>query len=110
MILKRGVLRRIKNLQQCRRRIAVEAGAKLVDLIQHEYRVPGSRFADALNDISRQRAHISAPVTTNVRLIMNTAQTLTNKFPVHRASDALAERSFAHPGRADKTQDRALPL
>ena len=39
MIVERVVLLRIENLQQCRCRVAVEGGAYLVDLVEHDHGV-----------------------------------------------------------------------
>src|SRR5687767_8807753 len=88
----------------------MKARAEFIDFIEHKDRVSSSGFADTLNDISGQRPHLAAPVTANIRLIVNATETLTDKFSIHRASDALPQRSLADSRRTDKTQDRALAL
>src|SRR5919108_2015623 len=99
MILKRCVLSRIQNFQQCRGRIAMEARAELINFIQHEDGIFGAGFADALDDISRKSAHIGAPVPADLRLIMDAAKTLPDEFPVHGPCDALTEGSLADARR-----------
>src|SRR5437762_1977484 len=110
MILKCRVLRRVEHLEQSRRGVALKTGVELIDLIEHEHGISRARLADSLNDISRQRADVSAPMAADIRLIVHAAQALADKFTVHRASDTLAERSFADARRSDETQNRALAL
>src|SRR4249920_1597698 len=103
MILKSRVLRRVQDLQQSSRRIAMETGAELVDFIQHKDGILGAGFANSLNNISGERADISAAVPSDLRLVVDTAKTLAHEFPVHGSSDALPEGRLSDAWRTDKT-------
>src|SRR5258705_7318190 len=110
MILKRRVWRRVKHLEQSRRRVALKTGVELIYLIEHEHGIVRPRLADSLNNISRQRPDIGAPMATDIGLVMNAAQALADKLAIHRASDTLTERGFSHARRSYETQNRALAL
>src|SRR5262245_7256507 len=105
MILKRGVLRRLQDIQQRCRSFTVQTSACLVDFIQHKDRVLGSGFPNPLDNIARERADISAAVSTDLCLVVDTTKTLAYEFSVHSSSDALPERRLSDTGRTDKTQD-----
>ena len=68
------VLRRVEHLEQRRRRVALEAVAELVDLVQQEDRVLGARLLHPLDDAARERADVGAPVPADVRLVPRAAQ------------------------------------
>ena len=48
MIAERVVLSWIEDLQRCRRRIATEVAAHLVDFIEHQHRIVGAGSAHGL--------------------------------------------------------------
>ena len=79
----------------------MKARAELIDLIQHENRISAAGLFDALNDIARQRADIGAPMTPDIRLVMDAAETLAHELAIHRSGDALAEGGLADSRRAD---------
>ena len=110
MILKSRVLRRVQNLQQRGRRVAMKTGAELVDFVQHKHRVLGAGFSNSLDNVAGQSADIGAPVTADIRLIVYPAETLPHELPFHGPSDALPEGRLAHTRRTDKAQDRTLAL
>src|SRR5678816_1266831 len=105
MILKSRVLRRVQDLQQSSRRIAMETGAELVDLIQHKDGILCAGLANSLDNIPGERANVSAAVPPNLRFVVDTAKTLAHEFPVHGPGDALPEGRLSDAGRADETQD-----
>jgi hypothetical protein len=108
VILKCVVLRWIQDFQQCGRRIAMKAGAELVDFVQHEDGISAAGLSDALNDIARKRTDVGAAMTADIRLVMHPAETLAHEFAIHRSRDALSEGRLADSRRADQAQDRTL--
>src|SRR6266550_6481023 len=88
----------------------MKTGAEFIDFIQHKDGILGACFSNSLNNVSRQRADVSTPVPSNLRLVVDTAETLADEFPVHGPSDALTEGRLSDTGRTDKTQDRAFPM
>ena len=88
----------------------MNAGAHLVDLVQHHHAIARAGFANALNDVAGQGADIGAPVAADLRLVVNAAETDADEPAAHRARDGLAERSLANARRTDEAQDRRLAL
>ena len=103
-----GVLLGIQRFEQRRSRIAAEVASDLVDFVEHEDRIVGFGAANALNDLSRQRADVSAPVTANLGFVVHAAQRDADELASQRARDRLAQRSFAHARRSDEAKDRPL--
>ena len=110
VVAERGVLFGIEYLQHGGGRIALDARAHLVDLIQHHDTIARSHLPDRLNDVSRQRADISAPVAAYFGLVVDAAQAHANEFAIHRPGDRLAKGCLANAWRSDKTEDRSLTL
>jgi len=110
MIGEHVVLFRIKHLQQGGRRIAAEIGPQLVQLVQHEHRVVRSRLLETLDDPPRQCADVGAAMAANLRFVPHATKGHPDELAPHRPGDRLAERGFAHPRRADETEDRPLHL
>ena len=67
------VLLQVEHFQQRSRGVAAEILPELVDLIEHEERVDRPGAAHGLQDASRQRADISAPVAADLGLITHPA-------------------------------------
>src|SRR5581483_5130823 len=101
------VLLRVQHFQQRRRRITAEVHADLVDLIQHEQRVHRSRRAHGLDDAPRQRAHVGAPLSSNLRLITDAAQRHSHELAAQGLSDRPAEARLAYARRAHEAQNGA---
>src|SRR3990172_3374645 len=110
MVLKGRILSGIEDLQQSGGWVAVKTHAELVDFIQHEDGVSAAGLSDPLNNIAGQRPDVGAPMTPNVRLVVNSAKTLAHELTIHRPSDTLPEGGLAYSRRTDQAQDRALPL
>src|SRR5262245_29445854 len=102
------VLLGIEHLLHGRRRIAVDARAHLVDLVQHRHAIACARLGDRLDDGAGQRADIGAPMAADLGLVVHAAQADARELAAHGAGDRLAQRGLAHAGRADKAQDRRL--
>ena len=108
VVAKGRVLLRVEHLEQRRRRIAVEAGAELVDLVEHHHRIAGAGLADRLDDVAGKGADVGAPMPSDLGLVVHAAETEPDEFAAGRPGDALPERGLADAGRADETQNRAL--
>ena len=110
IVAERVVLLRIEHLEQRRAGIALDAGAELVDLVEHHHAVARAGLADRLDDVAGQRADIGAPVAADLGLVVHAAEADAHEFAAHGAGDRLAERGLADAGRADEAQDRRLAL
>ena len=65
IVMERRILLRIKRFQKCRRWIALDVLCEFVHFIEHNHRVGCTRTVDAIEDTSRQRAHVCLPMTTD---------------------------------------------
>jgi hypothetical protein len=70
--------------------------------------IVGLRAPNALNDLPRQRADVSAPMAANFRFVVHAAEREPHELASQRARDRFAQRSLAHARRSDEAQDRAL--
>jgi len=102
------VLLRVEHLQQRRGRIAVHAGAELVELVQHEHGVALTRTAQPADDVAGQGTDIGPPMAADLGLVVHPAQRRAHERAPHGAGNALAQRGLADAGRAHEAQDRAL--
>src|SRR5215475_7829044 len=110
MVLKGCILRGVEDLQQRGGRVAVKTRAELVDFIEHEDGIATAGLSDALNNIARKCANIGTPMASNIRLVVDSTQTLAHELAIHRPSDALPERSLAHSRGTHQAQNRAFPF
>ena len=108
VVAESGVLLRIQRFQQRRSRIAAEIAPELVDFVEHENRIVGLGAANALDDLPRQRADVSAAMAANLRFVVHAAQRDADELASQRPRDRLAQRSLAHSRRSDEAQDRPL--
>ena len=104
------ILLRVEHFEQRGGRIAVKAGAELVDLVEHHHGIARAGLADRLDDVARQRADIGAPMAADLRLVVHAAEAQAHEFAPGRARDALAERGLADARRSDEAEDRALAV
>ncbi len=104
------VLLGVEDLQQRRRRVALEAGAKLVDLVEHDDGVHRAGPLERLHDAARERAHVGAPVAADLRLVAHAAQRHAQELAAHGARDRLPERSLAHAGRTREAENGPLQI
>src|SRR5438034_1018145 len=107
---KRVVLPRIEHFEQRAGRVPAKIRADLVDLIEHENRVPRTCTPQSLNDSTRHRANVRAAMTADLCFIAHAAETDPHKFAAQRIGNRLAKAGFAHTRRPEKTEDRAVPL
>ena len=110
VVAERRVLLGVEHFEQRRAGIAMDAGAELVDLVEHHHAVAGARLADRLDDVAGQRADIGAAMAADFRLVMDAAEAHPHELAAHGAGDRLAERGLADAGRADEAQDRRLAV
>ena len=107
VIAKRGVLLGIEHLEHRAGRIAAPVGAHLVDLVDHEDRVPGARVPDRTDDRARHRPDVRAAMAADLRFVSDAADRDADELPVEGAGDRLAEATSSDPGRADEAEDGA---
>jgi len=68
------VLRRIENLEHRGGRVPRGASAgHLVNLVDHQHRIPYLDASQCLKDQSRHRSHVGASVTANLGLVSDAA-------------------------------------
>ncbi len=106
VVAERVILRRVEHLEQRRRGIPLEAGADLVDLVEHEHGVHRARLFERLDDSARDGADVGAPVPPDLGLVANPAQRDSDELAVHGPRNRVAERGLPDAGRADKAEDR----
>ena len=104
------VLLGVQHLEQGSTRIAVDAGAQLVDLIEHHHAVARAGLADGLDDVAGQRTDVGAAVPADLGLVVHAAEAHAHELAAHGAGDRLPERGLAHARRANQAQDRRLAL
>src|SRR6202034_3855205 len=104
------VLLRVQHLQHRGGRVALTAGPKLVDLVEHHDAVASFGFADRLNDVAGQGADISPPMAADLCFVMHAAEADPDKLAVHGARDRLTERCLADAGRSDKAEEWRLAV
>src|SRR3546814_8115658 len=104
------VLLGIEHFEQRRGRIAVEARAQLVPLVQHEDGIACLRLANRLDDVAGERPDIGAAMAADLRLVMHAAEARAHEFAPRGAGDALAERGLADARRTDEAEDRAAAV
>ena len=89
------VLGRVEHFEQRRRRIALKAGAELVDLVQHEHRVHRAGLFERLHDAAGNGADVGAAMAADLGLVTHAAERDAHELAVHRARDRLPERGLA---------------
>src|SRR3972149_4992561 len=101
MVLKGRILRGIEDLHQSGGRVALKTRAELIDFIQHEDGVSTAGLSNPLDDITRQRPDVGAPMTPDISLIVDPAKTLAHELTIHRPSDALPEGGLPYSRGTD---------
>ncbi len=104
------VLLGVQYFEQCRRRIATEVRADLVDFIEHEHGIVAACLVNALNDAARHRAHVGAAMSADFRFVMNAAKAHADELAAQRPRDGLAQRCFSNSRRTDEAEDRAFAV
>ena len=106
MVQEVAVLLRVEDLEQGGRGVATEIGAQLVDLVEHQDRVPGAALAQPLDDAPRKGADVSPPVAAELRLVAHASQRQAVESAAHGAGDRAPERGLAGARGADEAEDR----
>src|SRR6202020_2743325 len=96
------VLLRVQHLQHRGGRVALYAGSKLVDLVEHHDAVAGAGLADRLNDVARQGADIRSAMAAGLRFVVHAAEADPDELAAHGARDRLTERRLADSGWPDE--------
>src|SRR5688500_14058872 len=105
MILERMILFRVKNFQYSGTRIATKIRTKVINLIQHMNGINRTRFLHRLNDLTRQRADISATMSTNLSFVSNASKRQAHKLAAGCSGDRLAQTRLSDSRWSDKTKD-----
>ena len=95
-----AVLLRVKHLQQCRRRISLKVLSEFVDFVEYKHRIRTFALDQALNDTPRHSTDISATMTTNFSLIMQSAKRYSHIFTSESIGNRFSERCFTHTRRS----------
>jgi hypothetical protein len=110
MVRKRIILLRVQNLEQRGGRIAPEIRADLVHFIQDKDRVVAPGPAHALDDAPRERAHVSAAVAPDFRLVPHASQGEAHEFAAQSPGDGAAQGGLAGAGRTHEAENGAFHI
>jgi hypothetical protein len=102
-----GILFGVEHFQQRRGRVAVVAGADLVDLVEHDDRVGRPRLLQRLDELARHGADVGAAMPLDFGLVAHAANREAEELAPQRLGDRFADRGLANARRADQQQDRA---
>jgi hypothetical protein len=91
MIVERFVLLGVEHFEQRGRRITPEITRHLVDFIEEKHGIVGASLAKRLNDPSRERANIRAPMTADLGFVTHAAQREPDEFPTGRTRNRASE-------------------
>src|SRR4030095_1513100 len=81
---------------------------ELVDLVEHQHGILGSRPAEPLHNLPRERADVRAPVTADLGLVTHATEREPVELPPERPRDRPSQRRLADAGRTDEAEDRIL--
>ena len=108
IVVRKGiVLFRIKHLQKGARRIAAVIFGEFIYLIQYDNRIGRSAALNALHDPARHGSDIGPPVSANLRLIPDAAQTDSCVGPSKGSGNALSDTCLSGSRCTGKQKDRA---
>ena len=110
MVVEGVVLLRIEHLEQGRRGITSKIHRHLVQLVEKKDGIHLPGLLHHLNDLTRERADVSAAVAADLRLVADAAQGETNEPASGGASNRLGERRLSDPRRSHEADDRRLLL
>ncbi len=99
------VLRRVEDLEQRRRRIALVGDPELVDLVEEKDGILGARLLHALKDPPRHGADVGPAVSADVGLVARAAERDADVLASHRARDRLGDRGLPDSRRSGKEED-----
>jgi hypothetical protein len=93
-----AVLLRVQHLQQRRGRVAVVAGADLVDLVEHDHRVGGAGVLHGLDELAGHGADVGAPVALDLGLVADAADREAVELAAQRVHDERPMLVLPTPG------------
>ena len=102
MVAEAGILCRVQNLQQCRRRIALIIAAEFVNFVEQQQRVFALGLNESRHNAAGHGAYVGLPMSPDVRLVPNAAQAQAGQLPVQRPGNGNRNGCFAHARRADQ--------
>ena len=109
-IAERRVLLGIEDLEHRGRRIALDAAAHLVDLVEHHHAIAGAGLLDTLDDVAGEGADVGAAMAADFGLVVHAAEADAYERLAHRAGDRLPQRSLADAGRTREAEDGRFAL
>src|SRR5205807_652609 len=83
------------------RGIAPPVGADLVDLVEHDHRVLGAGLLEGADDPAGEGADVGAPVTADLRLVVDATERHPGELASERTRDRLSQGRLADAGRSD---------
>ena len=101
------VLFRVQGFKQCGGRVALEGGADLVDLIQHDYRVRYLRVLQGLHKFAGHGADVGAAVALDFGFVAHAAHAESIELAAEGVGDGMADGGLAHARRAHQQEDGA---
>ena len=107
MVEEFDVLLRVQGFQQCRSRVALEALAHLVDLVEHDHRVHDFHVFQRLHQLAGHSADVGAAVALDLGLVTHAADAETVERPAQGFSDGFTHAGLAHARRAHQQHDGA---
>ena len=108
MVAEAGILCRVQNLQQCRRRIALIIAAEFVNFVEQQQRVFALGLNESRHNAARHSADICLAVAANLGLVPDATQRNARKFAAQRPGNRNGHRGLADTGRADQADDLAV--
>ena len=104
------ILLRVEHLEEGAGGVALVVVGELIHLVEDEDGIARAGLEEALDDPSRHRPNVGAPVPADLRLVMHAAEGDPDILPPESAGDALAEGGLAHSGRAVEAEDRGVEI
>ncbi len=108
VVVELRVLLRVEHLEKSRSRVPLMITANLVNLVEDNDRIGGLALQKRRNYAAGECPEIGAPVSANLRLIMQTAERHARILAPRRLGHAPSERGLADPRRTVQAEDRRL--
>ena len=111
VVVESVVLLGVEHFQQGGGRVAVDGVLRhLVYLVEDEDGVAGAGLLHALDDAPGHGAHVSAPVSPYLRLVVHAAERHPDVLALHGLGDALAQAGLSHSRGAVEADDGRLEV
>lgn len=89
---------------------AAEIAISEITNSQQDDRIRSSSFLHRRNYLSRHRAYVGSPMSSDLGFVPHTSERDSNELPSHRFGERASDRSFARPWRSMKKENRRLRL